>query len=190
MAEHEGVTHGEAASEITAHTEVAHGEEHHVEPTAFGIAPGGFVALAMIVVILIMLRAGVPRLIAGMLDGRIAEIRKQLDTASKLREEAEALKQQYEAKAREADTEIADLMAAAERQAKEIVAKAEEDATQLMARHKAVSEAKIAAAEHAAIAELRAKAAEAATKAAQGLIREKHTADADKALVDEVISKI
>jgi len=180
---------GDHAAETQAHTEVAHGAEH-AAPTAFGIAPGGFVAIAMIVVFIIMLRAGVPALIARMLDGRIAEIRKQLDTASKLREEAEALKQQYEAKAREADTEIAELKEAAERQAKEIVAKAEDDATQLIARHKAVSEAKIAAAERAAIAELRAKAADAATMAAQGLIREKHTADADKALVDEAISKI
>ena len=77
----------------------AHEGAEHAEPTAFGIAPGGYVALAMIVVILIMLWAGVPRIIAGMLDQRIAGIRQQLDEAKALRAEAEALRDEYARKA-------------------------------------------------------------------------------------------
>ena len=41
------------------------------EPTAWGLNAGGWVAVAMIVVILIMLWAGVPRIIGGILDSRI-----------------------------------------------------------------------------------------------------------------------
>lgn len=171
-----------------AHTEVPGGAEHEVEATAFGIAPGGYVALAMLVVFAIMLWKRVPALIAKALDAKIAGIREQLDTASKLREEAAALKAQYEKKAAEADQEIAVLKAAAEKQAADIVAKAKDDATQMIARHKALSADKIAAAERAAVEELRAKAASAAASAARGLIADKHDAKADKSLVDQAIS--
>lgn len=168
----------------------AHEGVGHAEPSAFGIEPGGWVALAMLVVFGIMLWARVPALIARMLDARIASIKSQLDEAAKLRAEAEALKAQYETKAKEADAEIATLKAAAERQAGEIVAKAKSDAESLIARHKAMSEAKIAGAERAAVDEIRAAAATAATAAAERLIAERHDAIADKALVDKEIAGI
>lgn len=165
-----------------------HAAAEHAEPTAFGIQPGGFVALAMLVVFAIMLRARVPAMIAKALDGKIAGIREQLDTAAKLRAEAEALKAEYEAKARDADAEIATLKAGAERQAAEIVAKAKDDAGKLVERHKAMAAAKIGAAERAAIAEIRQKAATAATTAAAELIAGKVNEKADAKLVDEAIA--
>jgi F-type H+-transporting ATPase subunit b len=164
--------------------------EHHAEATAFGLAPGGFVALAMVIVFLIMWRAGVHKTIAGILDQRIAEIRKQLDEARDLRAEAEKLRDDYAAKARQADADIAALHAAAEKQAAEIVAQAEADASALIERHKALSAEKIAAAERAAVEELRAKAASAAAAAARGLIADSHDAKADSKLVDQSIASI
>ena len=169
----------------------AHGAvEQHAEATAFGIAPGGYVALAMLVVFGIMLYAKVPALVAKMLDAKIAGIREQLDDAARLRNEAAALKAEYEAKAREADAEIVLLKAGAERQAAEIVAKAKVDADALIERHRAMSEAKITGAERAAIAEIRERAASAASAAAETLIAQSHDAKADKALVDSAISGI
>jgi F-type H+-transporting ATPase subunit b len=119
----------------------------HAEPSAFGIAPSGYVALSMLVVFAIMLWMRVPRLIAGALDKKIAGIREQLDTAAKLRDEAAALRAEYEAKSKAADAEIAALKAAAEKQAADVVAKAKQHAADLIARHKTLSEAKIAAAD-------------------------------------------
>ena len=178
----------------TAHTATAEGAaEHHVEATAFGnslLTPGFFVALAMLTVFAIMLWKRVPALIAAALDKKIAGIREQLDTASKLRDEAAALKAEYEAKAKAADEEIAVLKAAAEKQAADVVAKAKDDAAQLIARHKAVAEAKIGAAERAAVDELRARAAGAAAAAAGELIAEQHGAEADRQLADQIIAKL
>lgn len=168
----------------------AHGAEEHAEATAFGIAPGGYVALAMLVVFGIMLYAKVPALVAKMLDAKIAGIREQLDDAARLRNEAAALKAEYEVKAREADAEIVALKAGAERQAAEIVAKAKVDAASLIERHQAMSEAKIAGAERSAIAEIRERAASAASAAAETLIVGSHDARADKALVDGAIAGI
>lgn len=157
------------------------------EASAFGIEAGGWVALAMLCVFAIALFMKAPSIIAGMLDRKIAGIREQLDTAQKLRKEAEALKAEYEAKARDVHKEVEQLRVSAGRQADEIVAKAKLDATALIARHSAMAEEKIAAAERAVIAEIRGRAADAAAGAARALIAEKHGAAADKALVDQAI---
>ena len=168
----------------------AHAAEEHAEATAFGLQPGGFVALSMLVVFAIMLKARVPALIASALDAKISGIKQQLDTAAQLRKEAEALKAEYEAKARQADEDIAALRAGAEKRAAEIVAKAKDDAAQLIARHKGLAEARIAAAERAAVAEIRERAAGAASAAAEKLLAEKVDAAADARLIDEAIAGI
>jgi hypothetical protein len=85
--------------------------EEHAEATALGMNAGGWVAIAMLVVFGVMLLAGVPRIVAGILDSRIEGIRKQLDEARTLRAEAEKLRDEYATKAREADAEVAVLRA-------------------------------------------------------------------------------
>jgi len=176
----------------TAHAAVPEAPEHHAEATVGGISlltPGFFVALAMLVVIGIMLRARVPALIANALDARIAGIREQLEQAAKLRAEAEALRDEYSRKAKEAAVEISEMKKAAEHQAAEIVEKAKRDGAALIERRKAMAEGKIAAAERAAIEEVRARAADAAAAAARGLIAKQHDAAADSKMVDQTIAQ-
>jgi len=160
------------------------------EATFLGMGPGGWVAMSMLAVILLMLVLKVPSIVAGMLDKQIAEIKKQLDEAAKLRSEAEALKAEYEKKLADAAKHADELKANAEGEAKLIVAKAQSDAEALIERRAKSAEDKISAAERNAVAELRAKAAEVAAQAAHGLIAEGHDAKADKALVDEAIAGI
>ena len=174
--------------------EAAHageGEEHHAEAMAFGfLTPGMVVALAMLTVLVIMWRAGVPGMVVGMLDGRIAEIRKQLDEAKTLRAEAEALRKEYADKIAGAEKDAEAMVAHAREEGDAILAKVESDAATLIARRRQIAEDKIGAAERAAVAELRARAADAASQAAQALIAQNHGASADKALVDQAISSI
>jgi len=160
------------------------------EPTAFGLNAGGWVAVAMIVVFLLAILAGAPRIVAGILDSRIEGIRKQLDEAKSLRAEAEKLRDEYARKAGEADQEAAALRVQAERQAEEIVEKAKVDAAALIERHKAIAAGKIASAERAAVEELRAKVATAAADAARELIAQKHGEAADRKLADQIIGGI
>ena len=80
------------------------------------------------------------------------------------------------------------MRAQARSEADAILAKAEEDATVLIARRQAMAEDKIAAAERAALAEVRARAAEAAARAAGALIAARHDAGADKPIVDRAIA--
>lgn len=164
--------------------------EHHETPTALFLTPGGWVALALLALVGIMIYMKVPALVAGMLDKQIADIRSQLDEAATLRKEAEALKAEYNKKLAGAAKDAESLKAAAEAEAKLIVAKAKTDAEALIARRAKSAEEKIAAAERNAIAELRAQAAEAAAQAARALIAKGHSASADRKLVDEAIAGI
>lgn len=165
--------------------------EAYAGPAVFGVLTSTvWVSIAMIALILVMIRIGVPGMIAGMLDSGIADIRRQLDEARALRAEAEALRREYAEKIANAEKDAAAMLAHARSEAEAIVAKAESDAATMIARRERMAEDKIAAAQRGAIADLRAKAADAAAKAARSLIAARHGAAADKTLVDEAISSI
>ncbi len=160
------------------------------EPTAFGLAPGIWVALAMMVLIGVALWQKVPAMVTRGLDASIAEIRKQLDEAKALRAEAEALRAEYAAKIANAEKDAAAMLDHAHHEAQAIIAKAEAGTTEMIARREKMAADKIEAAERSAVAELRGRAAQAATMAARTLIAAGHGAKADKALVDEAIAAI
>jgi F-type H+-transporting ATPase subunit b len=169
---------------------VAQPAEAEHEPTAFWLNPGGWVALAMIVVLALLAWKKVHHAIGRALDGKIALIRDQLAEAESLRKEAEALKAEYEVKAASADKDRKALLERARHEADEIVAKAKVDAETLIGRRIRMAEDKIAAEERSAVEQLRATAADAAARAAARLIAERHDADTDAKLVDQAIKEI
>ena len=184
--DHAAMGHGD---ETISNTETAGGEEHAV-PAALGFDATMLVALAMIVVILLAIWKKVPAMIAGALDKQISGIKAQLDQATALRAEAEAIKAEYEARAKQAALDAEAIKASAVEEAKLIVAKAKTDATALIGRRAKAAEEKIAAAERAAIADVRAKAASVSAAAAAQLIATHHDAKADAGLVDQSIASL
>jgi len=166
------------------------GPEHVADPTALGLNSTGWVGIAALVVILLMVVWKVPRTIGAMLDKRIAAVRSELDEAKRLRAEAEALRAEYEGRARSAEADAASMRQHASQEANAIIAKAKTDAAELMERRARMAEDRIAAAEHSAVAEVRARAADAAARAAALLIAEQHGADADRNMIDRAIGRI
>ncbi|MBA3510284.1 ATPase, partial [Sphingomonas sp.] len=128
-------------------------EAPHAPPAkAFGLIDAPmFIAMAMLVVIAIMIWKKVPAAIGKALDAKIALIRDQLAEAEALRKEAEALKAEYEAKAKSAGSEAAAVIERAHAEAGEIVAKAKSDAEALIERRSRMAEDKIAAEERTAV---------------------------------------
>src|SRR5512139_790165 len=163
---------------------------HEVDPTAFGLDAPAWVALSMIVVLLIIIWKKVPQAIGRSLDRKIAAIREQLDQATQLRKEAEALRAEYEAKAAAADAERQTMLERAKHEAQAIVEQAKADTAALIERRSRMAEDKIAAAERHAIEEVRVRAASAAAAAAARLISEDLDAAADKAMVDRTIGEL
>lgn len=162
----------------------------HSEPTFLGFDPAGWVAVAMLAVIAILIWKRVPRAIAGALDENIKLIRGQLAEAQSLREEAEALKAEYEDKGKSADKDREALLVRARHEANGIVAKAKTDAESLIARRTRMAEDKIAAEERAAVKQLRAAAADSAARATARLIAERDDPAADAKLVSQTIAAL
>ena len=169
-------------------TMLAGAEGGAAEPTAFGLEPYQWVSVAMLVLIAIFLWKKVPSLVTGGLDSKIAEIKAQLDEAKTLRAEAEKLRDEYSSKIANAEKDAEAMMENARHEADAILEKAEADSKALVERRKKMAEDKIAAAERDAIDEVRATAAAAAATASRKLIADKHDAEADKTLADQVIA--
>ncbi len=173
------------------HATVAHEGGHEAPaPKALGLDATGWVALAMLALIGIMLWKRVPAMIGKALDGKIDGIRKTLDEAAALRKDAEALKAEYEAKRNAATKEAADIVAAARVDAETMIANAKVQADSLVVRRAALAETKIAAAERAATDEVRAIAAQAATAATQKLLSDKLDGASRDRLVDAAIGEL
>ncbi|MBW4331843.1 hypothetical protein KY084_13295 [Stakelama sp. CBK3Z-3] len=171
---------------IDAHQAVAHGAHG---PELLGFSAEGWVYWGVTIFLLLAIFVfKFPKLIAKALDDKIAEARRQLDEAQSIRSEAEALlaeaKRRHQASAGDADA----ILAHAQDEAKDIVAKAHADAEELTKRRQKMAEDKIAAAERQAIADVRAKAADAAALAAGRVIAAKHDVAADREMVDRTIA--
>ena len=181
------------AAEVTGASNSAHTAvvEHHSEPMLLGfVPPVAVVSTSMIVLLGILVWKGLPKLITGGLDSRIAEIKAQLEEAKTLRAEAEALRKEYADKIAGAEKDAASMLEHARHEAEAIVAKAETDTAEVITRREKMARDKIAAAEIAAVTELRNQAAASAAAAAKGLIATNYKADADKVLVDQAIAGI
>jgi F-type H+-transporting ATPase subunit b len=172
------------------HGTVAHESGHEPAPKALGLDATGWVALAMLVLLGIMLWKRVPAMVGKMLDSQIDGIRKTLDDAAKLRSEAEALKAEYEAKRNAATKEASEIVEAARNDAATLISNASTQADAMVARRTAMAETKIAAAQRAAIDDVRAIAAQAATAAAQKIIAEKLDGASRDRLVDQAIGEL
>ena len=180
--------HGAPAEHTVATTE-AHGGHAEAHPTLLGLDAEGWVYVGLTIFILLAIFvAKAPKKIIEALDARIAETRRELDQAYAIRQEAEKLLVEAQARHAASAGDAAAIVAHAEAEAAALLAKAEADATELMGRRAKMAEDKIAAAERSAVAEVRARAADAAARAAAAVIAEQHGAAADKPLVDKTIA--
>ena len=132
--------------------------------------PELWVGVGFVLVVILLLYVGVPKLVGGMLDARSAAIKVELDEARRLREEAQALLEGYRQKAAGAEKEAEAIVVEARAEAERFAAESRATLKTLIERRAQSAQDKIAQAEAAAVAEIRALAADAATAAAQKLI--------------------
>jgi F-type H+-transporting ATPase subunit b len=149
------------------------------------------VALAALLVFLIALVVlGVPGMLGGALDVRSQAIAKELSEARRLREEAERLLAEHQAKKEAVEIEAAELIAAAKDQARIVAEETREQMTKAIALREKQAEERIAQAEAQATAQVRAAAAEAAVAAAEKMLREQLDSGAQSALVAEGVAQM
>ncbi len=135
-----------------------------------GLDAEGYIAIAFVLFVALLLYVKVPKMITDALDARAAKVRGDLDEAKRLRAEAEAMLAGYRAKADAAGHDVEHILATARAEAAGIVSDAHAAADAVIARRTALAETKIAAAERNAEAAVRAQAVDLATGAARRII--------------------
>ena len=146
-----------------------------------------WVAVAFLVFLLVLVYYKVPALIAKSLDDRADAIRKELDAARRLREEAQTLLADYQSKHRAVGSEAEAIVAQARHEAEAFAQETRRNLADSLARRTKLVEDKIARAEGQAIDEVRAAAVDLAVAAAEKILREKASGAAGAALIDQSI---
>lgn len=132
----------------------------------------------------------VPAMVTKSLDDRSDAIRDELEEARKLREEAQEMLADFQARRKQAEEEAQEIVAAARREAATIAKDAERKTAEFVQRRTAVAEQKIGQAEATAVAEVRAAAIDVAVTAAEQIIGGKMTAATANKLIENGIAEV
>ena len=162
---------------------MASGEPFYADPTFW-------VALSTTVFVGGVIWSKAHQKIGEMLDARSDEIRKQIEEAKSLHNEAEQMLLEYQRKQRDAEKEAADMVAQAEDDAKIMTDAARGDIAALVERRTRAAEEKIAQAEATAVKEVQAVAVNVAVEAATAVLSETLKGKAGKALADAAIADV
>ena len=148
--------------------------------------PTFWVAIAFVVFVVLVFKPGKAALL-GALDGKIDQIRNEVEEAQRLREEAQATLAAYQRQQRDAAQEAENLMARAQAEAETHRKQAMAALQTALERQEAMAREKIARAEAAAVAEVQRRAVEVALLASASLLESKLSGAAGDALIDESI---
>lgn len=148
------------------------------------------VLLGFLVVVALLLWFRVPARITELLDRRGEAVRRELDEARQLREEAQALLASFEQKRREVAEQSARIVADAQAEAQRAAEQAKADAARAVERRIASAEEQIAAAEAKAVREVKDRAVAVAIAAAREVLAAQMTPDRSARLVEESITEV
>jgi F-type H+-transporting ATPase subunit b len=128
--------------------------------------------------------------LAALLDARTNSVKAELEEASRLRREAEAMLADAEKQRTNALSEAKTLIERARSEADRLAAEAAAEAEAAAKRRERMAIDRIGAAEKAAVDDVRLAAADIATTAARQVIAEGLDAGADSRLIDQAISQL
>ncbi|MEN3930373.1 ATP F0F1 synthase subunit B [Microvirga sp. W0021] len=149
-----------------------------------------WVAIAFLIFVGILVYYKVPGIITSGLDKRTQGVADQLQEAKQLRDDAENLLKEFEAKRVAAEKEAEDIVALAKAEAKRISEETQQKMADFVARRTAAAEAKIAQAEADAAAEVKAAAIEAAVKASEVVLRGEVKGKTAEALITKGLDEV
>lgn len=148
------------------------------------------VLIAFLVFVGVLLYFKVPGRIGALLDQRAAGIRRDLDEARRLREEAQEIYASFERRQRDVAGQADQIVANARREAEAQAAKAQADLKTSIERRLKAAEDQIASAESDAVRAVRDRAVQAAVSAAAALLAAQVSAGQRSAGIDEAIDEV
>ncbi|KLN62296.1 ATP synthase subunit B [Kiloniella spongiae] len=151
--------------------------------------PTFWVGVAFAIFILLVITKGGKGIVAG-LDARGEAIRKTLEEAQNLREEAQKTLAEYKRKQRDALKEAEEIIEHAKQEAKRVQEEAAIDLEESLKRREQQAMDKITQAETAALNEVRDQAVDVAIKATRNILAGSMTKAKAKSLMDNSISSL
>ena len=151
----------------------------------FWVGVGLLVFLSIVIFV-----AKAPKAIAANLDARTASIQADLDEAARIRAEAERLLTSLQAERAEAEKQAKDMLAAAQDQVRAFEAEAKAKLEESLARRQLLAERKIANAEAQAQTEVKAAAADLAAQMAEQVLVARLAGAKSDPLVDAAIGQM
>ncbi len=148
------------------------------------------VGIAFVLFLGVLWWFGAHKTLATALDKRAARIKSELDEARRLREEAQTLLASYERKQKEAEAQVADIVAHARTEAEETAVQAKADLAEAIKRRLRTAEEQIQAAEDGAVRAVRNEAIKVATAAAGEAIAKSMTPEKQAGLIDAGIAQV
>jgi F-type H+-transporting ATPase subunit b len=149
-----------------------------------------WVAAAFVILLGVFGYFGVHRVLLSALDHRADRIRKELDDARLLKEDAQKLVAEYRARRDSAEREAQEIIANAKAEAERIAAEAKTKMEDFVTRRTKSAENKIAQAEMQAVADVRAAAADAAAAAAADVLSKTVKGSVADTLLDKSIKDL
>jgi F-type H+-transporting ATPase subunit b len=146
--------------------------------------------VGLVLFLALMVYMKVPNLIGGALDKRAEAIRTELEQARRLREEAQALLAEYQRKAREAETEVGEIIDQARREAEAFGSEARKRVEDYVASRTRMAEEKIAQAEAQAVQEVKSLSADVAIAAAEKILAARAKGAAAESLISRAIEDV
>lgn len=152
--------------------------------------PETWVLVAFLLFIALLIYLKVPAKVAQMLDERSARIAKELAEAKKLREEAQALLDEYKKKRAQAEKDAEDIVALARKEAEALAHETRAKLTETLERRTKQAEQKIAQAEQQAVKDVRTAATDVAVSAATELLAAASEGAKGAQLIEESIAAV
>jgi len=149
-----------------------------------------FVALSFVLFVVFVIWAGLPSTIIKSLDDRSEQIKKELDEARILHEEAQKLLATEKRKLEQCDTEVEDILKQASEQAALITEKSNKLLKEEIQRKQKQADLKIAQARDEAVREVKAKASELSLIIAKEYLKENIDDNVASDLIDKSISDL
>ena len=165
---------------------LAAGEGHDTLLTPFSDLVTHLVFIGILIFFVIVWRFGAFKTVLGGLDSRAEGIKKELEEAANLREQAAEALALAERRQQDADKEAEAIIEQAKRDAKVMLEEAKKELADKIARREAQAAARIARAEAEAASEVRRAAADAATEAARRVMAEQTSVDQFEAAAREI----
>ena len=149
-----------------------------------------FVALSFVLFVVFVIWAGLPSTIIKSLDDRSEQIKKELDEARILHEEAQKLLATEKRKLEQCDAEVEDILKQASEQAALITEKSNKLLKEEIQRKQKQADLKIAQARDEAIREVKAKTSELSLIIAKEYLKENIDDNVASELIDKSISDL